>query len=71
MKRVVINEDKNTIRFLIHWEFAHRRARQQCNFQQLWADRVRFERRIDNTEKILNPILTKEHRNYIFNARFQ
>lgn len=69
-KRVCFNEEKNTVRVLVHWDFAHRQARQQCNFQQAWADRVRFNRRIEETEEILNPFFAEKHRNNMYKTRF-
>lgn len=43
------------------WSFAYRAAR-IGKWREEYLDRKRFEKRIQDIEKILSPILTREHR---------
>uniref|UniRef100_W8BX39 Protein DP71L n=1 Tax=Ceratitis capitata TaxID=7213 RepID=W8BX39_CERCA len=51
------------------WSFAYKSAR-KGQWENFARDRDRFRRRIENTSKYLNPILTPEHRSFIYNSRF-
>ncbi|XP_053962875.1 protein phosphatase 1 regulatory subunit 15A [Anastrepha ludens] len=51
------------------WSFAYQSAR-KGHWEMFARDRDRFRKRIENTSKYLNPILTPEHRNMIYNTRF-
>lgn len=51
------------------WDFAYRQAR-KGEWEQIGRDRVRFNQRIENTKKVIDPILNKILREKIFNKRF-
>lgn len=51
------------------WDFAYRQAR-KGEWEQIGRDRARFNQRIENTKKIIDPILNKNLRENIFNKRF-
>lgn len=46
------------------WAFAYYEAR-KSNWQQIVADRNRFQRRINQTGKIISPVLNAEHRKIV------
>lgn len=48
------------------WLFAYHTARNGMCWQQMAVDRCRFQRRIQQTSKVISPVLTKEHREKIF-----
>lgn len=52
------------------WKFAYSQARKSEVFQYK-ADKERFEKRINETNGILAPILAFDHRQKIFNERFR
>lgn len=68
-KSVRISEDQNIIHFLVKWDFAYRHAR-MSEYLKFYADRVRFERKINECESKLDSILDEEHRKKIYNDRF-
>ena len=68
-KSVKFNEDKNAVYLLVVWNYAYREAR-KSNFQQQYLDRLRFERRIRQSEDLICKILDKHHRNVIYRERF-
>ena len=47
------------IRYMYAWSFAYNAAR-RSNWQQICADRFRFERRIEKMGKILEPVLKRK-----------
>lgn len=61
MKKVTFREDRNKVYYMITWDFAYRAAR-RCNM----LDRIRFDHRIQETAKIINPILDVNHRNNMY-----
>ncbi|KAK0098286.1 hypothetical protein PV326_009921 [Microctonus aethiopoides] len=74
------NDDDNTepkvrfnlkpkIHLMINWAFAYRAAR-KGNWAQIFADRKRFENRINETAKTLEPIFIPKHREHIYQTRF-
>ena len=67
MKKVTFS-GRVEIHHMIYWTFAYRKAR-QSKWMQDAVDSHRFRRRIDNIGKILEPILTKPHRDAIFSRR--
>lgn len=52
------------------WEFAHRHAR-KGDWEQLARDRDRFEKRILSLGHVLSPVLQQNHRDKVFQERFQ
>ena len=68
-KSVTIDEDKNEVYLLVKWAFAYREAR-KSNYQQQFADRIRFRDRIMFCEKILSPLFDVAHRTKIYVDRF-
>lgn len=52
------------------WKFAYSQAR-KSELAQLQMDKVRFKNRINETNEILSPILSFDHREKIFNERFR
>lgn len=51
------------------WSYAYKSAR-KGHWESLARDRDRFRKRIENTSKYINHILTREHRSFIYNTRF-
>lgn len=51
--------DKPHIRSMCVWQFAHSRARKD-KWQQAGRDRIRFERKINELDKIISPILKEK-----------
>ncbi|EDV36278.1 uncharacterized protein Dana_GF12046 [Drosophila ananassae] len=51
------------------WDFAYRTAR-KSEWQLIARDRDRFEKRINRVAPILNPILSPNHRDSVYRARF-
>lgn len=68
MKQVTFNPFVE-IKIIHHWLFAHHAAR--CGMVLMIIDQRRFEKRIRDTEKILNPVLNPDHRKRIYNERFK
>ncbi len=69
-KKVCFSEDKNTIHNLVVWSFAYRQSR-KSDFHKLYLDRLRFERRIKDSEESLIKILDVNHRKKIYTERFE
>lgn len=69
MKKVRFDERKNQFHTLFAWKYAYRLARDNM-YERLAWDRTHFQRRIYHTSKILNKVLTVEHRNKIYCQRF-
>ncbi|XP_018793522.1 PREDICTED: uncharacterized protein LOC108971724 [Bactrocera latifrons] len=67
-KRVRFNLNPE-IHVMYAWNFAYRSAR-KGHWESLARDRDRFRKRIESTSKYINPILTPEHRSFIYNTRF-
>lgn len=64
MKSVTFDESKNQI-FRMHvWQFAYNKAR-KSEWEQQARDRVRFYRRIEQSDTILSRVLCEEHRSKI------
>lgn len=63
---VTFNEDvKVSLMFL--WKYAYHKAR-IGPWEQVARDRVRFQRRIQNCEKIIAKVLHPLHREKVYNA---
>lgn len=69
MKNITFNESENKIYPMVVWSFACKNARKN-NWETIALDRWRFQRRIDEFGKIINPILNSTHRCYINKDRF-
>lgn len=54
---------------MVKWSYAYRNAR-KGPWEEYARDTNRFTRRIEQSEKLLKPILSKEHRDTIYKARF-
>ncbi|XP_036224798.2 anaphase-promoting complex subunit 2 isoform X4 [Bactrocera oleae] len=57
------------IHVMYAWSYAYKSAR-KGHWESLARDRDRFRKRIENTSKYINHILTREHRSFIYNTRF-
>lgn len=68
-KSVNFSDERNRIYILVKWQFAYRQARKGDN-GKTYLDRLRFEKRIIQSEIILHLIFDKELRSKIFNERF-
>lgn len=69
MKQVTFNDGKNKIYKIITWKFAYNSARKK--YWEFFAiDRIHFQRRIIETQEVINPILDRNHRHKIFTERF-
>ena len=53
------------------WDFAYRTYRKGDYWQQIARDHERFKKRIFENQEALTPILKPEHRDRIFQERFQ
>lgn len=60
---------KNKIYNMIVWSYAYQQAR-KGHWQTVAVDRCRFERRITETNKVLENILKTDHRMRIYKERF-
>lgn len=69
MKKVTFNEDKNRIHIMVAWNFAYRKSRENI-YGAMVLDRLRFKRRIQETELLLNNILNYNHRCEVYESRF-
>ncbi|XP_011194576.1 uncharacterized protein LOC105219925 [Zeugodacus cucurbitae] len=67
-KRVRFNLNPE-VHMMYAWSYAYKSAR-KGHWESLARDRDRFRKRIENTSKYINPILTPEHRSFIYNSRF-
>ena len=61
-KKVHFNE-KVEVKYIVTWAFAHRQARKGA-WLQYAIDRIHFQRRIMNVEKILEPVLFQKYTLY-------
>jgi len=57
------------IHIMRSWDFAYRAAR-KGNWENYARDRCRFQNRIANLDSIISTVLSKQHREKIFNERF-
>ncbi|CAK9797510.1 Protein phosphatase 1 regulatory subunit 15A [Anthophora plagiata] len=57
------------VHVMVHWDYAYRTAR-KGPWEEMARDRERFRGRINCIERILNPILTTQHRTHIWQERF-
>ncbi|XP_022223927.2 uncharacterized protein LOC111075125 [Drosophila obscura] len=60
---------KPEVHVMLVWNFAYRAAR-RSEWQVMARDRFRFQQRIHRVAPILNPILTPNHREQVYKARF-
>ncbi|SPP73198.1 uncharacterized protein LOC117578719 [Drosophila guanche] len=60
---------KPEVHVMLAWDFAYRAAR-KSEWQVMARDRFRFQQRIHRVAPILNPILTPNHREQVYKARF-
>jgi Phosphatase-1 catalytic subunit binding region len=70
MKKVHFNECCNKVHPMILWSFAYRNAR-KTYWEYFVLDRGRFQRRIQETAVIINPILDCNYRLKVYNERFK
>lgn len=52
------------------WKFAYSAAR-KGEWEQIYRDRKRFENRINDLKRVIAPVLAVEHRQKIFDERFE
>ncbi|KOC60824.1 Protein phosphatase 1 regulatory subunit 15A [Habropoda laboriosa] len=57
------------VHVMMHWDYAYRAAR-KGPWEEMARDRERFRGRINCIERVLNPILTTQHRTHIWQERF-
>lgn len=69
MKKVHFAEE-DRIYVIGAWKFAYNSCRKKY-WEYFAIDRIRFIKRINNTSIIIEPILKKEHRDYIYEMRFK
>lgn len=58
------------IHLMCVWNFAYKSSR-RGPWETYAIDRFRFQRRIYEMNKMLQPILDQDHRNKIYKARFE
>lgn len=68
-REVKFDMSKNKIHNLVVWRYAYEQAR-RGHWQTVAVDRSRFERRIVETNKVLENILKTDHRMRIYKERF-
>lgn len=70
-KRVHFADDKDlvTVHHMVTWSFAHRAAR-KGHWEEYARDRMRFQRRIEDTDDRIDIVLQPEYRERIFRTRF-
>lgn len=66
MKSVTFNEKKNKVYNMVVWSFAYKEAR-RGDYQKMWVDQCRFEKRIKMCEKSISKILDCNHRYKMYN----
>ncbi|XP_076231760.1 protein phosphatase 1 regulatory subunit 15 [Calliopsis andreniformis] len=57
------------VHVMVQWDYAYRAAR-RGPWEEMARDRERFRGRINCIERVLNPILTSQHRTHIWQERF-
>ncbi|XP_043249106.1 uncharacterized protein LOC122395530 isoform X2 [Colletes gigas] len=60
---------KPIVHTMVHWDYAYRAAR-RGPWEEMARDRERFKGRINCIERVLNPILSNQHRTHIWQERF-
>ncbi|XP_072382118.1 uncharacterized protein PPP1R15 isoform X1 [Diabrotica undecimpunctata] len=68
--RFADNEDLCEIHQMVQWSFAYRNAR-KGPWEEYARDRERFNKRINETERILAPVFDSRHRENVYKARFE
>lgn len=68
-RKIKFDMTKNKIYNMIVWRYAYEQAR-RGHWQTVAVDRSRFERRIAETNKVLEDILKTDHRMRIYKERF-
>ncbi|XP_015432183.1 PREDICTED: uncharacterized protein LOC107188409 [Dufourea novaeangliae] len=58
-----------TVHIMVQWDYAYRAAR-KGPWEEMARDRERFKGRINCIERVLNPILTTQHRTHMWQERF-
>ncbi|XP_029038921.1 uncharacterized protein LOC114874123 [Osmia bicornis bicornis] len=58
------------VHVMVQWDYAYRAAR-KGPWEEMARDRERFRGRINCIERVLNPVLTVQHRTHIWQERFQ
>ena len=61
--------DKNEVCNMVTWQYAYKQSR-IGKWEKMALDRFRFARKIKILERLLCHILTKKHRNRIYDERF-
>lgn len=69
-KHVTFDLKKNQIKILYVYEFAMRQSR-QSDYYFSYLDHIRFKKRINLIENVLNKCLTKNHRLSVYKERFE
>ncbi|XP_012152833.1 protein phosphatase 1 regulatory subunit 15 [Megachile rotundata] len=57
------------VHVMVQWDYAYRAAR-KGPWEEMARDRERFKGRINCIERVLNPVLTVQHRTHIWQERF-
>lgn len=60
---------KPIVHMMVQWDYAYRAAR-RGPWEEMARDRERFKGRINCIERVLNPILTAQHRTHVWQQRF-
>lgn len=68
MDRKVSFNPNIEVLIMYEWTLAYTEAR-RSEWMEIRADRLRFLKRIEVTNKILSPILNEEHRKKVLNRR--
>lgn len=69
MGKKVTFSSKNDVHIMVVWQYAYRAYRKKY-WEFFPLDRIRFKDRIDKISKIVTPILNCEHRNKVYEERF-
>ena len=68
VQKVKFNLDP-VVHVMVQWDYAYRAAR-RGPWEEMARDRERFKGRINCIERVLNPILTNQHRTHVWQERF-
>ncbi|XP_076663264.1 protein phosphatase 1 regulatory subunit 15 isoform X2 [Andrena cerasifolii] len=68
VQKVKFNLDP-VVHVMVQWDYAYRAAR-RGPWEEMARDRERFKGRINCIERVLNPILTSQHRTHVWHERF-
>ena len=67
VKKKILFCDKPSIKLMITWSYAYKKARCGYNCIEMACDRERFKLRISEASEIINPIILKKYDEFVKN----